>query len=182
MKVTKKLIIELIKAQTDLQSLKDSNEGLTVDLPNLASPAPVKQIITLERHLRQKGLSLPKSYRAFLRISNGIAYFIPGPYEYLSLLGTEEILLPPHKSQWRMFPSLSQFNIARGNSRAFIAFDSDTQRKGEMDVVWVNSEGEQFRYPGFECFLSQYFVSLKGQMKYLKARRDYNGIKLTRKI
>lgn len=145
MKITEKLIRDLVEAEYTLQGYYDDAPLRPVPGP----PASDKELADFESALHSQKLPLPPSYRAFLAVCNGLEHFEPN----LSLVRIETVLTPPSASLRRRYPALSRFMIGRGNTLAFIAFDPDTARDGEMEVVWVADDGNEARYPNFAQFM-----------------------------
>ncbi len=175
MKITKKLIQDIVRAEHTLQGLYvamgDYIDFPLLKLPTAGPPATTKELSSLKAYLVKKHLMLPASYASFLMVSNGIKDFGPGSGDSLSLLSIQELMTPPRQSQLRMYPSLSRFNIARGETLEFIAFDPDTLAEGEMEVVSVSAIGEEVRHKNFTEFLFAHLKTVNLQIKYAKARK-----------
>jgi hypothetical protein len=167
MKITKKLIQDLVVAEYALQKY-------TEDEPVQPAPRPPvgkSELETLESYLRGSGLAIPPSYREFLAIANGIVGFKSN----FSLVSAGEVTSPPHKSLVRRFSQLSKFMIGRGNSLEFVAFDPDKATDGEMQVVSMSDDGNESRYPDFTLYLNTRLGQLQRALKLEEA--DRKGLK-----
>ena len=141
--------------------------------PLAGKPVPAKQLEALETHLIRKGLSFPTSYREFLSVHNGIKDFDSD----IDLLAASEVRKPVDEDLEDDFPTLSQFVIGSGNSPCFISFDPETaDASGEMEVVWVMGDGEEFRYESFTKLLRDYRDQLVKTVSDEEAdRKDLGG-------
>lgn len=145
MKITKQLIQDLVEAEHTLQGYVEEEPPR----PEPGPPATAKELATLDTYLRDRKLPFPPSYRVFLSICNGLKNFKAD----VSLVSIKELMHPPHKNLVRKYPSLSRFMIGRGDTPEFIAFDPDTVRDGEMEVVVVSDIGDESRYHDFDQYL-----------------------------
>ena len=167
MTITKKLIQDLVEAGYTLQKYVEDRPVR----PEPGPPATAKELANLESYLSERKLPFPPSFREFLTICNGLKDFEPN----ISLVSIKELMTPPHKSLLKGYPSLSRFMIGRGDTLEFIAFDPETVRDGEMEVVWVSDVGDESRDPDFSQLLRKRLAYFRRCIKREKA--DRKGLK-----
>lgn len=169
MKINRKLIDDLAEAEHTRQRYYQDDPPR----PQPGPPATDDALARLELHLRKNGVPFPAAYRAFLAVADGVKDFDLN----FSLLSADEVRKPPLESLQRRYPSLSKFIIGRSNGLEFMAFDPDTAKKDDMEVVWVADDGQEARYENFAAFLTKRLDRLHAEIKREKADRT----KATRK-
>lgn len=163
MKITKKLINEIVQVRYKLQDFYDEDPVRPVPGP----PATTKELAALESYLRKRELAFPHTYREFLSVSNGLSEFD----SHLSLLSTAAVMSPPNRSIERRYPTLSRFIIGTSNGLQFIAFDPETESEGEMEVVWVTDDGQEARYSDFGKMLQDNLEQMREAIESEEADR-----------
>jgi len=164
------VVHDIVTTQEVLNKLYNIEPARAVPAP----PAPDRDLDALEKHLAGRGLRLPPSYRAFLKVHNGIKAFKAA----LDLLPAKEVTRPVDPALENDFPMLSRLIIASGNTPEFISLDPETaKRNGEMEVVWVMGDGGQFRYENFGLFLRE----LRDELQKSLAKEQGDRKKLRRK-
>jgi hypothetical protein len=165
MTIDRRLIDSLVHAAFTLRSREHEVGEPTPTAPLPGPPASAAELKVLEAYLRERALRLPPSYRTFLKLCNGVKNFRPEPFSELSLLSIKEVMRHPHRSHLKRYPTLSRFQIARGESLEFIAIDAEHVHAGEPEVAWVTAEGDEVRYRSFEGLLKARLKSLRGALK-----------------
>jgi hypothetical protein len=167
MKITKKLIEDIVKAEFTLQGYTEDDPVRPVPGP----PATAAELAALESYLRGQQLPFPPSYREFLTLANGVRGFKSN----FSLVSADVVASPPHKSLVRRYPALSRFMIGRGNSLEFIAFDPGKAAGEELEVVSVADNGDESRYPDFGQYLHERLGQLRRSVELEQS--DRKGLK-----
>lgn len=120
----------------------------------LRAPVPDQELATLEQHVSRLGVSLPPTFKQFLRITNGVEGYMQ--YQRLSLRSAQQIVDAQESDelQWEDFAPLHELVIGSGETSDFIAFDhSRADPQGEMPVVVVDGSGGQTEFTDLEEFV-----------------------------
>ena len=132
----------------------------------------------LSAPIAEVAASIPRpqpSFRVFLSLCDGIKDFQPSPFDALSLLGIDALMTPARAMHQRVFPTLSRFQIGRGKTTEFIAFDPERLEADEPEVVWISAEGEEARHANFAEFLHGHLKALRAHLAVPKAKLMSHG-------
>jgi hypothetical protein len=163
----KPLLDQIVETKIQLDAFYEESPVRAV----LRAPASTQDLQFLASQLVRRRLPFPPSYRELLLVCDGaIGLF---DERRLELLTARQVAEERHTVDKVDFPTLSRFVIASGRTSEFISFDPDTVGPdGEMQVVHVNTHGDQVRGDNLVGFLEEYLEYLQNALRGNKADRD----------
>jgi len=163
----KALLDQIVETTCELDQFYDDSPVRAV----LRPPASAQDLQFLAGQRVRRRLPFPPSYRELLSVCDGaIGLF---DERRLELLTARHVAEERHTVDKVDFPTLSRFVIASGRTSEFISFDPDTAGPdGEMQVIHVNTHGDQTRGANLVRFFEEYLEYLQNALRLNKADRD----------
>jgi hypothetical protein len=167
----RKIITATLETQSKNAKFRTANRPDGV----MAPPAPPAEIAELKKVLAKDRLVPPPSLLQLLGVCNGVRDYLQS--QNVSLRSAKEIVSqrPEDLQWWDEFEPIHEFVFASGDTNTFVGFDrTRVDSRGEMPVVMITEQGDQFEYQDLEDFLR---TQLQMQADYLAVnQKDRAGL------